>query len=252
MRYKATISYHGKAFDGWQIQAKGKTVQGELEHALKTIWHRDIRVIGAGRTDAGVHAKEQVCHFDLNRDEKKELFPFKRSLNGLTSKYISVLNLEVVGDEFHARHSPHRKTYVYSFDLRDDPDPLALDFSYHRRSDDLNIKDMECFLESIQGEHDFASFCSIQNSTDTTIRTIHKTKLRLKEKKMELFVEGKGFLQHMVRIIAGTMFGIGRGELKLESVLNVLGKSGLRDQLGKTLPAYGLCLSKTIYLDIHE
>lgn len=247
MRYCLEVAYSGKPFQGWQIQPDGETVQGQIENALKQLTSSDIRVIGAGRTDSGVHARMQVCHFDLQ--EKRDNNKLLEALNGLTSKNIQIKKCNRVDDAFHARYSPHLKTYAYYFDTSRYPDPFTLETHYCTRGISMNRKEMKAFLTGLVGTHDFASFCSVQNSTETTVRTIHEAVLNDEEDgKFSMVMVGKGFLQHMVRIIAGTLIEVGTAKKTAKDMLSVLGCKNKREALGPTFPAHGLCLEKTEYI----
>lgn len=246
------LAYHGRVFSGWQIQPEQTSVQGELIQALKVLYKMDLQVIGAGRTDAGVHAQQQVAHFKLPREAKgPSLTKLSRSLNALTPQELLVLSAEPVSDTFHARFNPHVKTYAYQLDLHDRPHPLLLDRATHIRIQPSSKSDMLKFCQALVGTHDFASYCSVQNETETTTRTILKAQLIEHHQQHWSFeIQGKGFLQHMVRILAGTLVAIGQETVPLEMALKALSQGhGHRDQLGITMPAHGLCLVKTEYLD---
>ena len=246
MRYRLDVAYFGKPFQGWQIQPNTDTVQGDIEKALFSLFKKHIRLIGAGRTDAGVHARQQVAHFDVEAtlDEAKTL----HSLNALTSRCIRMAGCVAVGDDFHARFSPHIKTYAYYFDAAVYPDPFTLDTHYHTHGVALDFARMREFLAALVGTHDFASFCSVQNSSETTVRTLNEARLVLGEdEKFKIELLGKGFLQHMVRIIASTCFDIGTGKRELAVALAALGRNDARKLLGATFPAHGLCLESTVY-----
>lgn len=245
------LAYHGSSFCGWQIQPQQRSVQGELMAALKTLYKTDIRVIGAGRTDAGVHAEQQVAHFELPRGlQGPPLEKLPRSLNALTHEDLLVLELTKTDPNFHARFKPHLKTYHYHFDLHDRPHPLLKDRACHQRGPWSNLEDGHAFCSALVGTHDFGSYCSIQNNTESTVRSILDAKLIQRTPQHWLFeIRGKGFLQHMVRILAGTLSAILEGDLALSTALEALRGPGHREQLGTTLPAHGLWLHRTEYLE---
>ena len=242
------VSYYGAPFQGWQIQAHGKTIQGEIEKALYKLYQSKIRIYGAGRTDSGVHAKTQAFHFDLEKN-KIPTENLKSALNANTSQYISIYHIELCDDSFHARYSEHTKTYCYYFDLSKPADPLYLDRSFALNHRELNFEHMKEYCKLLCGTHDFKNFCSIQNSTETTVRTIVDTNLSnlSQDKKFHISIKGKGFLQHMVRIIAGTLIDIGLEKIELEFIKKCLTGFGSREELGKTLPAHGLFLERIFY-----
>jgi tRNA pseudouridine38-40 synthase len=250
-RVRIDCAYHGSVFCGWQIQPEQRSVQGELMAALKKLYGQDIRVIGAGRTDAGVHALQQVAHFDLPHGIKgPPIENLRRALNALTPPELSILELERVEPEFHARFSPHIKTYTYHFDAHDQPHPMLRDRAFHVRERLTNPEAIQSFCELIVGTHDFGSFCSIQNATETTVRTLVSAHFAQNGSHEWVFkVQGKGFLQHMVRILAGTLLGVGHGKISLSQIKTILEQgTGYRDRLGLTLPAQGLWLEKTEYV----
>lgn len=248
-RLRAIISYHGAAFSGWQVQPHAVTVQGCLESALKTVLRCDVRVHGAGRTDAGVHARGQVAHFDIAEDADETVL--LRSLNALTPEKLSVLKLEKTSDDFDARRNPHKKTYVYRFDIGQAACPIDADFRLHYALERPIFEDAHSFLSGIEGTHDFASFCSAMNSTPTTVRTLLSARLIWENDRMfSIELCGKGFLHHMVRIVAGTVLELCSGERKLGVALSALNAANRRDWLGRTLPAKGLCLESINYFDM--
>ena len=249
-RIRIDLAYHGAAFCGWQVQPQQRSVQGELMVALKKIYGCDIQITGAGRTDAGVHALQQVAHFDLPVNQGPAISQLLRALNALTPPEMSVLEVQVVLPDFHARFAPHIKTYAYHFDLGQHPHPMSRDRAYHVREREFNLELMHAFCKLIIGTHDFGSFCSIQNATETTVRTLLEAQfVQLSEREWVFSVQGKGFLQHMVRILAGTLWGVGVGKIELAKVEIALKQgAGHRAELGLTLPAHGLWLEKTVYL----
>lgn len=206
------------------------------------------RVIGAGRTDAGVHALEQVAHVDLSNYESRNPETWLSALNHLTPKRLWVKSIEKVSNDFHARFSPHTKTYQYFFEWCSYPNPFFMDRHYHIKSRELDLKTMKGFLLKLQGTHDFKNYCSIQNSTETTVRTIINTDLtQTTPHTWCMEFQGKGFLQHMIRIIAGTALHIGVKKISLQTALEALKNDNMRKNLGPTLPAHGLCLKSVIY-----
>jgi len=219
---------------------------------LARLYGKDIEVVGAGRTDAGVHALQQVAHADIPMgDRGPGDHELTKALNAITPEALTILCTQEVGPDFHARFNPHTKTYAYHLDLNQHPMPMLLDRAYHTRYKVKDVEAMRSFLSLIIGTHDFGSFCSAHNSTPTTVRTLVGTDLEeLGGNHWVMRVRGKGFLQHMVRILAGTMLSVGAGDLPLDFIAEVLKKgAGFREELGKTLPAKGLWLEKTEYLE---
>lgn len=252
-RIRLDLAYHGAVFCGWQIQPQNNTVQGELEKALHKLYGCSIGVQGAGRTDAGVHALQQVAHLDLPWGLSRGPDPsqLKRALNAITCDGLVVNELELSDDRFHARFSPHRKTYAYHLYFGDRAHPMLEDRSHLVHGQQHNWDDAQLFWAKVKGHHDFGSYCSSSNDTGTTERSIVNTSLEsLSPRHRVLRIQGKGFLQHMVRILAGTVLGIAQGKVKLTDAMTALKCGpGHRDKLGLTLPAKGLWLESTEYLE---
>lgn len=245
-KIRLDLAYHGRAFLGWQKQTTGRTVQGELENALSRLFEREVQVFGAGRTDSGAHARQQVCHFDLPGEYP--LTQLMKALNGMTHRSLKILSATHAPEDFHARYTPHVKTYCYRIDAAFFPDPFTPDLYYHSPGPLPLRLEAEKFLEAVSGTHDFASFCSAENSTETTVRRIISARLQEEAGDKWIFtLVGNGFLQHMVRIIAGTALMIGRGKLEARTAISALDRGGGRLLLGPTLPARGLCLEKVEY-----
>lgn len=206
------------------------------------------RVIGAGRTDAGVHALGQVAHVDLINFKSRDTETWLNALNHLTPPRLWVKKISETKPDFHARFSPHTKTYQYFFEWCPYPDPFHMDRHYHLKSRELDLLTLQQFLEKLQGSHDFKNYCSAQNSTETTVRTIIHTCLnQIGDQTWCMEFQGKGFLQHMIRIIAGTALHIGLKKIDLQTALSALEKDDMRKVLGPTLPAHGLCLRSIDY-----
>ena len=247
-RVRLDCSYHGADFSGWQIQPEAPSVQGALMKAFEELCPNQPRVIGAGRTDAGVHALQQVAHVDLIDYESREPETWLNALNSLTPERLWIKSLQPVAPDFHARFSPHTKTYQYFFEWSPYPDPFFIDRHYHLRSRSLDLEAIKAFLEHLQGTHDFKNYCSAQNTTETTLRTIVSSQLhQINDKTWCMEFKGKGFLQHMIRIIAGTALHIGLKKIKWQTALDALEKDDMRKALGPTLPAHGLCLKSIEY-----
>jgi tRNA pseudouridine38-40 synthase len=173
-----------------------------------------------------------------------------RSLNALTPDELLITHIEEVPMDFHARFSPHIKTYVYQFDFHDRPHPMLKDRAAHMRLPIVKWEEISLTAKNFVGTHDFGSFCSIQNTSESTVRSVLDSHLdQITEHQLQFVIKGKGFLQHMVRILAGTLIAVGQGTLQREIVLEALKTGeGLREQLGLTLPAHGLHLKSTEYL----
>ncbi len=246
MRYFLTFSYDGSKYKGYQKQPKEKTVQGEIEKALKKINSgNDISIHASGRTDAGVHAYNQKAHFDT--DKKLDLFKLKGSLNSLLPEDIYVKNVEIVEDDFHARFSVTGKEYLYKINMGE-YNPIEKDYVY-QYNDYLKIAEMERALHYIEGTHNFKSFTKTDEEKDDYYRTIIKTSIIRDKKdldKITISIVGTGFMRYMVRNIVGVLIEIGEGKRKSEDILKIL-RAEDRTVAGKTAPANGLYLNDVFY-----
>lgn len=243
-RYKCTISYDGLGFSGYQIQPNKRTVQLELEAVLAKMHKGDpIKVSGSGRTDAGVHAKGQVIHFDspLPIPEEK----WEVALNSMLPEDISVLSVTKVNESFHARFDAVGKEYRYVLHLSSKRDPFLRKFAY-QYSYRLNIEAMQEASKYFLGTHDFTSFCSAKTEVKDKIRTIEAIDFICEADLLTLRFVGNGFLYNMVRILVGTLIAVGSGDFSPEDMAVILEKKDRRFA-GKTAPAHGLYLWKVFY-----
>lgn len=250
VRYKATIAYDGTEFSGFQVQPNARTVQGEIEKALKTI-NKDnfVRIHPAGRTDSGVHAQAMVLHFDFPQSIPKEgVF---KAMNVLTPSDITLLNLERVANDFHARYHALRKTYTYRVDNNKLANPFTRNFVFHHpyKMDKLRVQKA---LDYLVGTHDFTSFCSAKTDKEDKVRTIYEASVEVDEEKNEwtFTFTGNGFLYHMIRIIIGTLLPIADGRREVESMKKILDAKN-REAGGQTIAPNGLRLEE-IYYEMDE
>ena len=237
---KLVLAYDGTGYHGFQIQ-KGTglpTIQGTLEQALSILTQEEVSVIGAGRTDAGVHAQGQVVNFQSKTTVPIERFPF--AINSLLPDDIVVLKAEEVDADFHACFSAQSKTYCYTFYQAKFRDPFWRYYSYHVPVT-LNIAEMQQACQIFIGEHDFSAFCASGSSVKDFTRIIYSCSIEKEEKIVRFTVSGKGFLYNMVRIMAGTLLEVGQGKRKAGDVVGLL-QSGERKLAGMTLPPQGLSL----------
>lgn len=244
-RYKMTIAYDGTHYAGWQVQPGKKTVQGEVERAIEHLVGHHIRIHHSGRTDAGVHAKGQVAHFDL-----KETVDTGRFMNGLNAQLdydVRVMKFESVRPDFNARYDAVSKEYRYFiWNGQSVPPELRLYRLHERRN--LNIKAMRAAAEQLVGKHDFAAFtANPQREIEGTVKTVTKlTVSRTREGDVTIAVTGEGFLYKMVRSIAGFLLRVGIGELKPEDAKRFL-KAGARTNEVPTVKSLGLFLWRVDY-----
>lgn len=251
MRIALGIEYDGSAFSGWQIQQGDvKTVQAELEQALSKIADQSIeKTQVAGRTDAGVHATEQVIHFDTTakRSEHSWIMGTNRQLH---SSPISVLWAKPVGDDFHARFSALRRRYRYVIlSRRVRPTFLHSQVAWERKPLDLNR--MQQAATYFVGEHDFNAYRTVHCQAHSPVKKVYFLNISRRGEFYYLDIEANSFLHHMVRNIAGVLMTIGAGEAEPEWAKTVLDTRD-RTQGGITSPADGLYLTKVTYDDRFE
>ena len=253
-RWKITIEYDGAPFCGWQIQeAHTKTVQGEIEKALFKFCQQEIKIQGSGRTDAGVHAKGQIAHFDLDYGERViDGGRIKSALNAhLRPNPISIIDACEVESDFHARFSAKKKTYLYRILSRKSPAAIDLGRLYHLPYN-LDIGAMKKGATHLIGHHDFSSFRDSECQAKNPNRTIDAININTKEYdafggvEVSIEVKGKSFLHNQVRIIAGTLCLVGRGKWTHEDVKTAL-EALDRTKAGTTAPAHGLTMMKVDY-----
>lgn len=246
MRYLMTFAYDGSGYSGYQKQPKKKTIQGELEKALKKI-NDDMKVDvhASGRTDAGVHAYNQKAHFDLDIDITPEkLF---KAINSLTPEDIYIKRVEEVSDTFHARFNVKAKEYIYKINMGE-YDPIERNYVYQYNKK-LDVVEMERALKYLEGEHDFKSFSKADDEREDYTRKIVQTNLVRNVKnvnKIQIIFLGTGFLRYQVRNMVGTLIEIGEGKRKSEDIIDIL-KAKDRRKAGKTANPEGLYLNDVFY-----
>lgn len=245
-RVKLDISYDGTNYHGWQIQPKEITVESVINQALSQLCQKEIKVIGASRTDAGVHALGNVAVFDTESQIPAE--KFAPALNARLPWDIRVQSSRLVPDDFHPRHCDSIKTYEYHILNRKIAIPSKRFYTYHFH---WNV-DMEAMREGakyIIGEHDFKSFCSAKTQVTETVRTIYSLDLRKEGDEIILRIRGNGFLYNMVRIITGTLLQVGTGYYKPEQIKEMLELKN-RQSAGACAPPMGLFLVGIEYPDL--
>lgn len=246
MRYLITFSYDGSKFKGYQKQPRLKTVQSEIEKALKTINSNNaISIHASGRTDALVHALNQKAHFDLDIDITCD--KLQKSLNSLISDYIYIKKVEVVKDDFHARFNVRAKEYIYKINMGE-YDPIEKDYVYQYNKK-LDLVEMERALKYLEGTHDFKSFSKADEEKEDFTRTIVQTNLVRNVKDVNKFYVsflGTGFLRYQVRNMMGVLIEIGEGKRKSEDILEIL-EAKDRRKAGITVNPEGLYLKDVFY-----
>lgn len=244
MIVKLTVSYDGTNYCGWQVQPNKITVQEVVEKALFTLTGEKIKVIGSGRTDAGVHAEGQVAHF---KREKENIPPekFALALNIILPDDVKIVKSERADDDFSARRSAKRKTYVYRTYVSTAILPLKDRYAVQLEKQP-DVSAMKACAKLLEGEHDFKAFCSSGTSVKTTVRTVYSIDIEERGNEIIFSVTGNGFLYNMVRIIVGTLLAVGRGKIGKKEVEDMLA-TGKRALGGKTIPAKGLTLLSVEY-----
>ena len=242
-RILLTLEYDGTDYCGWQRQSNGPSIQEELEKVLKTALQKDITVMGASRTDAGVHAAGQCAHFDTVSTIPADKYPFL--FNALLPRDITVSSARIVLPALHARFSAIGKTYTYRIDNRRQPRALKERFYSHVPLL-LDENSMQSAADLLKGTHDFAAFAAAGGKTKTTVRTLENVAVTRSGHDVIITVRGTAFLYNMVRIIAGTLIRVGLGKLDEATVLRALGTRN-RLLLGPTADACGLELTRVHY-----
>lgn len=243
---KLTIAYDGTNYHGFQEQKRTglPTIQEELERRLSGLAGRKVQVIGAGRTDAGVHARGQVVNFDARGwNIPTERIPL--ALNGVLPGDMAVLAAVDVADHFHARFSARAKEYRYSIHNSRIPDPFLKRYSFFFPRP-LDLEDIREAAEHLAGRHDFSAFKAEGTPVKCAVRNLYEIKIVRSGDMIYLAFQGEGFLHHMVRIITGTLLEVGLKKLSPGVIPDILA-SGDRTRAGPTAPPQGLCLMEVFY-----
>lgn len=243
-RVKLVVAYDGTAYRGWQVQPGANTIEGELNKALSALLKEKIEVIGASRTDSGVHALCNVAVFDTNARMPAEKISY--ALNQRLPEDIRVQDSCEVAADFHPRRCHSRKTYEYRILNREFPMPTRRLYAYFTYVP-LDVEKMKRAAAYLVGEHDFKSFCSAASAAETTIRTIYELTVEKEGEEILIRVSGSGFLYNMVRIIAGTLMEAGKGCLAPWGMEEIL-RARNRQAAGPTAPACGLTLVRYDFL----
>lgn len=241
-------AYDGTMYHGSQIQNNGQTIEGVLNEKLTELLQEEIHVIGASRTDAGVHARGNVFVFDTESRIPPEKFTF--ALNARLPEDIRIQSSREVAADFHPRHQDTVKTYEYRILNRKLPLPeyrLTAHFTYEA----LDLEKMQKACGYFVGEHDFASFCAAGAQVESTVRTIYDLHIEKSGELLSIFVTGNGFLYNMVRIIAGTLLKVGNSQILPEELPGII-EGRNRALAGPTAPAKGLTLVKIRYPDLEN
>lgn len=247
MRYVLKIAYDGTDFAGWQCQKNARTVQETLESAIETALGVKLRTTASGRTDAGVHAIGQICHFDGDLSVPPEKMP--DCLNRHLPPDVRVTDGWCADESFDANRTAKKKTYCYSLYVA--PREMPLKERYAVRIENApSLENLRETAKLFEGERDFKAFCASGSSVKTTVRTVYSVRVEEGEsfgsRDIRVYVTGNGFLYNMVRTMTGELLDIASGKRSKESLERAF-ETGERGLLGKTMPAKGLCLREVFY-----
>lgn len=241
MRYFVTLAYDGTNFHGWQIQPNSNSVQEEMERGLKILLQQEVKIVAAGRTDTGVHAKKMVAHFDCEKKiEDTENFVLR--WNSLLPKDISVFSLKQVAEDSHARFSALSRKYEYHISCVKNP---FLE-KYSARFGELDFEKMENASKRLFDYTDFTSFCKVHTDVLTRDCTIMQAYWEKRGEVWVFTIEANRFLRNMVRAIVGTLVAVGRGRISEEDFCKII-ESKNRGAAGTSAPAKGLFLVDVTY-----
>lgn len=242
--FRITVAYDGSRYGGWQrLGGQDNTIQGKLEHVLSEMVGHRVEIHGAGRTDAGVHARGQVAHFKIETGKTPD--EIRAYLNRYLPEDIAVTACDAVDDRFHARLNAKAKRYVYR--IWNSATPNVFERKYLCRWEaPLDLERMQAAAARLVGEHDFKAFCGNKRMKKSTVRTIYELRVERIGDEVRLTFYGTGFLQYMVRILTGTLVEIGEGKRVLEEIDEILASRD-RAQAGITMPPQGLTLDEVIY-----
>lgn len=242
-RYKMIVAYDGTDYHGFARQNETVTVQGTIEKAISKITQEEVLTLGAGRTDAGVHAKGQCVTFD-----SATKIPSDRLVKAINSQLppdIVIQSVEEVDEQFHPRFGAKRKTYRYQIWCGELPDPFTYRYALHYPYE-IDERKMQQAADLMIGEHDFACFCASGSQVKDTIRTVYSIDVKREGNMISVDICGNGFLYNMVRIIVGTLLYVNEGKLSTDDIPEIIsGKD--RKKAGPTVPPQGLTMLSIIY-----
>ncbi len=240
MRYFIDISYDGSNYHGWQIQPNADTVQHQINLAFSTILNQEINVLGAGRTDTGVHAKKMIAHFDTNQTIDFEKFKYR--INGFLKNDISINDIYKVKDDAHARFSAISRTYEYCVSRTKNPFSVNSYFL----TKNLDVESMKKACKFLYGNHDYTSFAKLHSENYTNNCEVFIANWKEDENLLIFTIKANRFLRNMVRAIVGTLIEIGEGKISFSDIETIL-MSKDRAKAGYSVPANGLSLVDVEY-----
>lgn len=237
MRIFLLLSFDGTAYHGWQIQPNGMSVQEKVQQCLSTLFSQPIAVTGAGRTDAGVHARTMVCHFDIDKEPDTDRLCYR--LNRILPRDISCRRAEQVSDDLHARFSAKRRTYRYFIHTQRDPFLRHYSVETHWKLDFDRMNEAARWLTT---QNDFKAFCKAGTDVKTTLCQVSTAQwVNTSPTTWYFEISANRFLRNMVRAVVGTLFEVGRHRMTLEQFQQVVA-TGTRSDAGESMPAHGLFL----------
>jgi tRNA pseudouridine38-40 synthase len=240
MRFFIELSYKGTNYHGWQMQPNANSVQSEINNALSTLLNTKIEVMGAGRTDTGVHAKQMFSHFDYHQDfDGLELVS---NLNSFLPKDITIHNINVVADDANCRFDALSRTYHYHIIQQKNPFNTMAYLLYRN----LDVDAMNSACKHLLGKQDFTSFSKVNTQTFTNNCNVILANWEQKEGELIFSIKADRFLRNMVRAIVGTLLAVGEGKIKPEKVKEIIAKKD-RGDAGTSVPAHALFLSNIEY-----
>lgn len=241
--FKFLLEYDGSRYLGWQKQPEQNTIQGKLEHVLSLMCGREVEVIGAGRTDSGVHAKGMVANAWM--ETERSCGEIRDYMNRYLPDDIAVMEVREAGHRFHARYNVTGKTYRYT--CQEGDVKSVFDRKYCVRLDERpDLEKMRQAAQLLQGEHDFRNFCVNPRMKKSTVRNVDRIDIRREGDYLYFTFHGDGFLQNMVRIMVGVLLEAGYGQMSMEQVTGAF-DTVVRQKAGPTAPAAGLCLMSVDY-----
>lgn len=244
MRFFIHLSYDGTRYHGWQIQPNGISVEGEIERCLSTILRTPIDIVGAGRTDAGVHARHMVAHFDFENEDKDFCPQLAYKLNRMLPPDISIQRIEPVNEDLHARFSATARTYHYYVSTKRNPFNRHYTWLTHF---DLDFPLMNEAGSILMEYSDFACFCKSHTDVKTTLCDMMEAQwIQTSDTEWYFCIKANRFLRNMVRAVVGTLVEVGRHRITLQDFRNIIeGKK--RTQAGESMPAHALFLELIEY-----
>ncbi|WP_129691536.1 tRNA pseudouridine(38-40) synthase TruA [Gottfriedia acidiceleris] len=239
--YKLVIQYDGGRYKGWQRLGNGEnTIQGKIENVISEMVGREIEIIGSSRTDAGVHAFEQIANFKMK--ENMPEIEIKSYLNRYLPRDISIKEVSIESDRFHSRYNTSAKTYIYKIWNEEYTNPFMRKYSMHVE-EKLDLKKMKAAAKYFLGEHDFTAFSNAKSKKKSMVREIYSIDFEMIDGFIQIRISGNGFLYNMVRKIVGTLIEVGTGRLQAENISKIIELKD-RAQVSNLADPGGLYLEK--------